>query len=83
MEGWLSSLLNCTPVVKPLEIEERDDLDFILSPIAMAEVTEDIKKIKAPGQGNIPPEVMKAGAGVIANIIIKLLSGQKVEVPTE
>lgn len=81
MEGWLSSLLNCTPVVKPLEIEERDDLDFILSPIAMAEVTEDIKKIKTPG--NIPPEVMKAGAGVIANIIIKLLSGQKVEVPTE
>ena len=56
-------------------------MDFILSPIAMAEVTEDIKKIKAPG--NIPPEVMKAGAGVIANIIIKLLSGQKVEVPAE
>ena len=55
-------------------------MDIILGPIAMAEVTEDIKKINAPGHTT---EVMKAGAGVIANIIIKLLSGQKVEVPAE
>lgn len=83
-----SSLLSGTPFVKPLEIEEGDDLDINLGPITKAEVVEAIKKIKdgeAPGPDNIPPEVIKATTGVTANIMINLLQDgwEKEEVPTE
>ena len=44
-----------------------------------------MKNGKAPGPGNIPPEVMKADTGVTANIMINLLQDAwgKENVPME
>ena len=78
LDRWrehFNEVLNGSPVMMPPDIDEGEDLEVNLGPISRAEIIEAIGKTKngkAPGPDNITPEVLKAEAGITADILLKL-----------
>ena len=81
-------LISGTPITTPPLIEEGEDLEMNLRPISKEEIIRAIGKTKsgkAPGPDNIPPEVLKTDAVVMADIVLNLFqeAWDKEEVPQE
>ena len=61
-------VLNHEEPPNPPEVEPNDELNIRRGHITRAEIKNSIKKMKAPGCDNIPPEAIKLGDEVLLDL---------------